>query len=91
MDDVFPAAVYTLCFVASSACALMLGRSYARTRARLLMWSSLCFVFLAANNLLLFIDLAVVPQLDLRIARLLLALAAVGVLLFGFVWDLEEE
>lgn len=91
MDAFFPAAVYTLCFLASSACALLLGRSYARTRARLLMWSSLCFVFLAANNLLLMVDLAVLPELDLRIGRLVLALAAVGVLLFGFVWDLEEE
>jgi hypothetical protein len=91
MDDLFPAAVYTLCFLASGACALLLGRSYARTRARLLMWSCLCFVFLAANNLLLIFDLAVLPELDLRIGRLVLALAAVSVLLFGFVWDLEEK
>ncbi|MDQ3246702.1 MAG: DUF5985 family protein [Pseudomonadota bacterium] len=91
MDEFFPAAVYLLCFLASSACALLLGRSYARTRARLLMWSSLCFVFLAANNLLLMVDLAVLPELDLRIGRLVLSLAAVSVLLFGFVWDLEEE
>jgi hypothetical protein len=91
MNDLFPSAVYTLCFLASTACALLLGRSYARTRARLLMWSSLCFVFLAANNLLLMVDLAVLPDVDLRLGRLLLALAAVGVLLFGFVWDLEEE
>lgn len=91
MDDLFPAAVYLLCFLASSACAVLLGRSYARARARLLMWSSLCFALLAANNLLLLIDLALLPHLDLRIGRLVFALAAVSVLLFGFVWDLEEE
>lgn len=91
MDDLFPTAVYSLCFLTSSACAWLLGRSYGRTGARLLLWSSLCFVLLAANNLLLVVDLLVLPALDLRLGRLLLALAAVGVLIFGFVWDLERE
>ncbi len=91
MYDIFPAAVYTLCFLASSACAWLLGRSFGRTGARLLLWSSTCFLLLAANNLLLIIDLLVLPELDLRIGRLLLALSAVSVLLFGFIWDLEEE
>lgn len=90
MDDVFATAVYTLCFLTSSACALLLGRSYARTGARLLLWSSTCFVLLAANNLVLVVDLLVVPDHDLRIWRLLLALGGVGTLLFGFIWDLEE-
>ena len=91
MDDGFPVAVYILCFLASSACAWLLGRSYARTGARLLMWSSLCFLFLAANNLALIIDLVVLPSVDLRPVRLLLQLAAVSLLLFGFIWDLEED
>lgn len=91
MDDLFPTAVYTLCFLASSACAILLGRSYGRTRARLLLWSSLCFLFLAANNLLLIADLLVFPTVDLRLWRLLLSLSAVSLLLFGFIWDLEEE
>lgn len=91
MHDLFPAAVYLLCFLTSSACAWMLGRSYRRTGARLLLWSALCFLFLAANNLVLVFDLLVFPDSDLRIGRLLLALAAVATLLFGFIWDLEEE
>jgi hypothetical protein len=37
------------------------------------------------------LDLLVIPAIDFRLVRLLLALAAVGILLFGFVWDLEEE
>ena len=40
-------AVYVLCFLTSTACAWLLGRSYARTGARLLLWSSICFAFLA--------------------------------------------
>ena len=87
----FPTAVYTLCFLTSTACAWLLGRSYARTHARLLLWSAACFGFLAANNLLLVADLVIFPDLDLRLARLLLALAAVAIIIFGFIWDLEAE
>ena len=91
MQELFPAIVYLLCFATSSACAWLLGRSYRRTGARLLLWSALCFLFLSGNNLVLVADLIVFPQVDLRLARLLLALAAVAILLFGFIWDLEEE
>lgn len=87
----FPAIVYVLCFVTSSACAWLLGRSYWRTRTRLLLWSSAAFVLLAGNNFLLVVDLLVFPDVNLRIGRLLLSLAAVAVLIFGFVWDLEED
>jgi hypothetical protein len=91
MNDLFPTVVYSLCFLTSSACAWLLGRSYRRTGARLLLWSSLCFGLLAANNLLLTVDLLLVPGVDLRLGRLALALVAASVLLFGFVWDLENE
>ena len=91
MGELFPAVVYTLCFLTSSACAWLLARSYGRTGARLLLWSSLCFVLLAANNMVLIVDMLVLPDMDLRLGRLMLALAAVSVLLFGFVWDLEKE
>lgn len=91
MDELFPTAVYGLCFLTSSACAWLLARSYGRTGARLLLWSSLCFVLLAGNNLILIVDMLVLPGVDLRLWRLLLALAAASVLIFGFVWDLERE
>lgn len=91
MGDLFPAIVYTLCFLTSSACAGLLARSYRSSGARLLLWSCLCFVLLAANNLLLIVDMLVLPDVALRLGRLLLALAAVSVLLFGFIWDLEKE
>ena len=90
MPAYFPAAVYTLCFLTSSACAWLLARSYWRTGTRLLLWSALCFLFLAANNLVVIVDLILLPSFDFRILRHLLSLAALGVLLFGFVWDHEE-
>ena len=91
MPHLLPATVYVLCFLTSSACALLLGRSYWRSRARLLLWSSVCFALLAGNNLMLVLDLLIFPDVDLRIVRQLLALAAVTVLLFGFIWELEED
>jgi hypothetical protein len=91
MGDVFPTVVYILCFLTSAACAWLLGRSYRGNGTRLLLWSSICFVFLALNNLALVIDLVVIPDLDLRLARLALALAAIVSLIWGFVWQAEEE
>lgn len=91
MGLTFPTAVYTLCFLTSAACAVLLMRSYGRTRMRLLLWSGLCFIFLAANNLVVVLDMLVIPTVDLRLPRLVLALAAVCLLLFGFIWDREEK
>lgn len=93
MADFFPAAVYILCFLTSAACALLLGRSYSRSRSPLLFWSSVSFVFLALNNLALVLDLVVwpSPEVDLRLPRLLLALAASCSLLFGFIYRIEED
>lgn len=91
MGEVFPAAVYILCFLTSAACAWLLGRSYLRSRTPMLLWSSISFVFLAFNNLALVLDLLVLPALDLKLLRLLLALAASCSLLFGFIWKIEEE
>ena len=90
MGDIFPAAVYLLCFATSSACAWLLGRSYRRTGARLLMWSALCFLLLAMNNLFVVLDLLVITHVSLQIPRLLFSLGAIAVLLFGFIWDIEE-
>lgn len=91
MADAFPTAVYGLCFLTSSICAWLLVRNYSRTRVRLLLWASACFVLLAANNAMVILDMLVIQSIDLGIHRLALALAAVGTLLFGLIWDLEEE
>jgi hypothetical protein len=91
MSDLFPTLVYVLCFLTSSACAFLLARNYARTQARLLLWSALCFFLLACNNLTVIFDLLVFPDMRLREVRLIFALSAVSVLLFGLIWDLEER
>ena len=91
MAELFPTIVYILCFLTSTACAWLLGRSYARSGMPLLLWSSVCFGLLALQNLVLVVDLVVLSDAtDLRLLRLLLALAAICSLLFEFIWDAEE-
>jgi uncharacterized membrane protein len=51
------------------------------------LWSSLCFLGLAANDVLLFVDLVLLPHVDLTPWRTLCALSGVTVLLFGLVWE----
>jgi hypothetical protein len=87
MSALFPTLVYSLCFATSALCAFLLGRSYRRTRSRMLLWSSLCFALLAVVNFIVILDLLVYPDLDLRPLRLALSLLAISVLLFGFIWD----
>jgi hypothetical protein len=80
-------AIYALCALTSLVCAVLLLRSYSRGRVPLLLWSGLCFLGLALNNILLFIDLSVVPTVDLSAWRTLPALIGVGFLLWGLVWE----
>ena len=87
MQVLFPTLVYTLCFATSTLCAFLLGRSFRRSRSRLLLWSALCFALLAVANFVVVLDMLVFADIDLRPVRLWLSLAAVTVLLFGFIWD----
>ena len=81
------AIVYLLCAVTSIACAFMLLRSYRRNRLRLLLWSGICFVGLALNNILLVIDIHVMTEVDLSIVRTIPAVLGVVTLVYGLIWD----
>ena len=81
--------IYILCALTSGACAVLLWRGWRRSHARLLFWSSLCFVGLSLNNLLLVLDTRVMPQTDLAIIRLLPALIGSALLVYGLIWDSE--
>ncbi|AEI62960.1 DUF5985 family protein [Corallococcus macrosporus] len=81
-------AVYILCALTSVACAVLLLRAYRRTGTRLLLWSGLCFVGMAVSNVLLFVDLVLLPTtIDLFMPRLVATLASASVLLYGLIWD----
>jgi len=79
--------VYLLCAATCLLCATMLFRGYAKQRVRLLFWSGLCFVGLMIENVMLYIDIIVIPDVDLSLWRKIPGLVALIVLLFGLVWE----
>ncbi|WP_341913451.1 DUF5985 family protein [Polaromonas sp. YR568] len=81
--------IYSLCALTSVACAWLSWRGYQRSGHRLLFWSGLCFLGLSVNNVLLVLDKLVFTTTDLTLWRLVAALAAVVLMLFGLIW--EEE
>jgi hypothetical protein len=65
----------------------MLFRGYARSRVRLLFWSGLCFAFLLVDNLMLYVDRIVIPDVSLSVLRTLPGLIGTALLLIGLIWD----
>jgi len=82
-----PILIYTLCFLTCSGCSVLLWRGFRRTRYRLLLWSSLCFLVLGLANLLLFADLVLYPGTSLMAVRNVVTLVAILVLLVGLVFE----
>jgi hypothetical protein len=82
--------IYILCILTSLACAGLLYASYRRTRYRLLFWSGSCFAVMTINNMLLLLDKVVWPtSVDLLPARLITALLALLLLLYGLIYEKE--
>jgi hypothetical protein len=81
--------IYTLCILTSLACSWLLFGSYRRTRHRLLFWSGSCFAVMTLNNLLLLLDNVVLPSVDLLPFRLITALVAIALLLYGLIYEKE--
>jgi hypothetical protein len=46
-------------------------------------------VLLALNNFLVVLDMVFLPNIDLQFARLSANLAALAVLIYGFVWEID--
>jgi hypothetical protein len=83
-----PELVYSLCVVTSFACTVLLLRGFRRSRARLLLWSALCFLGLAiGDSILLLYTLALVPGLE--IVRGIVSLAGISFLIYGLIFDTE--
>lgn len=81
--------VYVLCAVASLLAAALLLRAFLASRQRLLFWTCVCFLGLAANNLILFVDKVVATGVDLSLWRSLPALIGAAALLYGLIWEAE--
>lgn len=81
------AAVYILGFLVTLTCGVLLSRAYSAGRKRLLLWSAICFFGLAISNLLVFVDLVLLPKVDLYPLRLITAAVAMVILLYGLIWE----
>ncbi len=80
-------ALYILTCLTTLLCAILLLRAFVKVRRRLLLWSGLCFAGLTVSNLLVVADLLLFPQTDLFTYRLASAALAMGLLLYGLIWE----
>lgn len=80
-------AVYLLCMATCLLCAVMLFRGYRRSGVRLLFWCALCFIGLMLDNVILYADVYLFSDVSLAIWRKLPGLLALGLLLYGLVWE----
>jgi lipopolysaccharide export LptBFGC system permease protein LptF len=85
------AAVYILGFLVTLCCGILLLRAYGASRMRLLLWSGICFVGLAISNFLVFVDLVILPEVDLYLLRLVTAAIAMVILLYGLIWEGQQR
>jgi hypothetical protein len=84
------ATVYILGALTTLLCAVLLLRAYGTVRQRLLLWSGLCFTGLTISNILLFIDLVVLPtEVSLYVPRLGTAAVSMCALLYGLIREGE--
>jgi hypothetical protein len=77
--------VYLCCALTSVLCAVMLLRGYRGHHVPLLLWSGLCFAALALENAVLFVDLIVLPAVDLSVVRSALGLLGPTLLVGGLI------
>ena len=80
-------AIYLLSAMTSLLAAWLLLRYYLRRRTPLLLWSCIGFAGLALNNVLVYVDLIVFPNVDLALARTIAGAAGMVVLLYGLIWE----
>ena len=80
--------IYLLCAATSLIAAVLLLRQYAARRTPLLLWSCIAFLGLVVNNVMLFIDLAMVES-DLSLFRTLAGTIGMLALVYGLIWEAE--
>jgi hypothetical protein len=80
-------AIYLLCAVTSLVAAVLLLRQYQARRTPLLLWSCIGFFGLAMNNMLVFIDFALLTGTDLSLMRTIAGASAMFVLVYGLIWE----
>lgn len=82
-------AVYILCTLTALICAVLLLRGYGRSGTRLLLWCGIFFLAMTLENAILFVDVVVVPSIDLSDIRRTVPLIGVILLLYGLIWEVK--
>jgi hypothetical protein len=80
-------ALDVLTLLTTALCAVLLLRAYQNVHKRLLLWSGLCFVGMAVANILRIADLRIFLTVDLYTYRLGATAIAMGLLLWGLIWE----
>lgn len=82
--------IFGLCALMSIVTATLLVRGYRQERSHILLWSSLSFGILAVTNMILFVDLVVLPEVEFHgsLLRNLSGATAATLLVFGLIWEL---
>jgi hypothetical protein len=83
--------VYIFGTLVTLLCSFLLFRAYLRVRLRLLLWSAVCFAGLTVANGLVYVDLVLVPHIDLYTWRLGVAAIAMVPLLYGLIWESDRS
>ena len=78
-------AVYILCALTSGVCAVLLLKHYGRSKVSIVLWTGVCFVALTLTNILLVVDLIVLPAIDLSAWRTGIALLGAMALLYELI------
>lgn len=82
--------IYLLCGATSLIAALLLFRQYTARRTALLLWSCIAFLGLVLNNVLLYVDLALLEATDLSLFRTLAGTLGMLALIYGLIWEAER-
>jgi hypothetical protein len=72
-------------------CAVLLLRAYQNVKRRLLFWSGMCFAGLTAANVLLLVDVALIPDITLYRWRLGAAAISMCLLLNGLIFESDHS
>ena len=79
--------IYLLCATTSLLVAAVLLRQYLKRRTRLLLWSVATFAGLAANNVVVYVDLVMFTGVDLSLYRGITGAAAMMTMVYALVWE----
>ena len=77
--------IYALCAATSLVAAVLLFRQRRARPTRLLLWSVVGFLGLTLNNLLVWIDISLLPANNLALPRAIAGAVAMMALLYGLI------